>query len=192
MALAALLKTLREQAAERRAAVLADAVSQATRIGEESARALDRRRREFLSEARRQEEEAAHRAVARAEAEAAGAVLLARDRLLARVRSVLERRIATATDDPGFGARLPGEIEAALRRLRAGPVVVRVPPGLAPRAAEALAGRADVLLETAPGMGAGFSALESDGAAEIDGTLEARLEHAWPALAVAVLAELSR
>lgn len=191
MGLADLLKALRAQAAEGRATELADADAEAARIDAESSSSLERRRREFVSAARRQEEEIAHRTRARAAAEAAESVLTARRRLLGRVRSALERRVAGAGSDPEYLDVLPQELRAGLERLPPGPIVVHVAPEMVERLDRALPEREGVLVETTPGMAAGFRALAPGAGMEVDATLELRLEQAWPRLAVAVLSELA-
>lgn len=191
MALADLLKSLRAQAAERRAAELAAAGAEVARIGAESSSALERRRREFVSAARRQEEEIAQRARARAEVEGAEGALMARDRLLGRVRSALERRIAGAGSDPAYLDILPHELRAGLERLPRGPIVVRAAPGTVEHLDEVLGERDGVRVEATPGMGAGFTATAPDEGVALDATLELQLEQAWPRLAVAVLSELA-
>jgi vacuolar-type H+-ATPase subunit E/Vma4 len=201
MALPELLQSLRTQAAERRAEELARAEAEAARILAESRASSERRRLEWVERTRRDEGEAARRALARAEKEAAESVLAARDRLLARVAHALKARASLPLRDPNYLRALPGEVRGALERLPAGPVVVRASPELLETVREAvgevvsdaLTGAAtrghDVVVEPAD-FGTGFVATAPEVGVEIDGTLGTRIAHAWPRLAVAILQEV--
>jgi vacuolar-type H+-ATPase subunit E/Vma4 len=192
MALADLLRTLREQAAEARAAELAAARSEADRLASESEAALARRRSGFLERAHREEVEVGQRALARAQAQSAVTVLAARDRLLARVRSAVERRIADAEGDAQFLATLAADAEEVVRRLPSPEAVVRVRAGLHGAVLAAVEGLEGVSVEVWPEAGTGLRAFSLAGDVEVDATLETRLVYAWPRLAVAVLAEVAR
>jgi vacuolar-type H+-ATPase subunit E/Vma4 len=190
MALQQLLDALREQAAERRDAERARADAQVEEIRTRSRMGLDRRRSDFIRQAREEERAAAHRAIAQAQSEAAERLLTSRARLLQRVRHALERRLATATDDPDYRLSLQGVLWASLERLPVGAIVVRTSPGLESALIGAVGGRGSVRVEPVPGMGTGFSALSAETGLEIDATLETELHHAWPRLAVAVMREV--
>lgn len=190
MALPELLEALRQQAAEARGDELARADVEAERVRAASRAFLERRRGEYIERTRRAEEEAARRAVSRAQAEAAKSVLTARDRLLRRVADALAARVDRAVGDPEYLVALPDEVHAGLERLPPGRVVVRARAELAGLVAEAVRGRGDVEVEVAPSMAAGYTATSPEVGVEIDGTLETRLAHWWPRVAVAVLAEV--
>jgi vacuolar-type H+-ATPase subunit E/Vma4 len=187
MALPDLLRALREQAAERREQERSDAERIATRVREESRSALERRRADLLARTRREEEETAHRALSRARTESAVVELAARDRLLQRVRVALEERIAGAVRHEAYRSSLEADLSLGLARLPAGPVVVLTRPDLVEPVREALGAREGVEVRASDGVGVGFSASVEKEGVEVDGTLSARLEHAWPRLAVAVL-----
>jgi vacuolar-type H+-ATPase subunit E/Vma4 len=191
MALADLLKALRAQAAERRSTELAAADAEVAHIAAAAASSLERRRKDFVNAARREEQEVGRRTLARAQSEAAESVLLARDRLLGRVKSALERRVAQAARDPAYLDALPRELRVGLDRLPRGSIVVWVAPEMAERLGQALGEGEEVRVETVPGMGAGFTAVAPDAGVEVDATLELRLEQAWPRLAIAVLRDLA-
>jgi len=191
MALPELLRALREQAAERRAAVLSAAEESARRIRDESGRRLSRRRGEFLARVRAEEEDAAHRALSHARSEAMRAMLTARGHLLVRVRDAVEERIHSADDDPSYLEALPAHVLNALGRLPKGGVRLGAPATLVPRIERAVEGCGDVSVEVVPDLGPGFRALSRAGDMEVDGTLETWLEHRWPRLAVAILTEVS-
>lgn len=190
MALADLLGVLREESSAREAAELARADAEATRIGEESHAARERRRAHYVARVRRDEEEAAARALSRAEAEARASVLAARDRLLRRVADALRDRIGRAPSDPLYLETLPGEVRSGLARLPPGPLVVRARPDLVGAVRAALGGREDAVVEACTETGTGFTATSTDHGVAVDGTLEARLEHEWPRTAVFVLGRL--
>lgn len=190
MGLQDLLNALRQQAATRRSEELARARAEAGRIRTEAEAALERRRRDFVAQAREDEEAVARRVVAHARAEAAEGVLAARDRFLHRVRTALEERISGLEDDPDYRRTMADDLRDAVDRLPDGPVVVRTRPSLAPLVREVVAGEARMAVETSEDMGHGFVAVASGKGVEIDATLEARLDHVWQRLAVAALAEV--
>lgn len=190
MALPELLSALKEEAAARRASELARADALAEDIRARSRMKLEKRRAELLSATRREAEQGAQRTASAARAEGAERVLVARGRLLERVRKALEHRIQRAVDYPEYVESLVLDVSAALGRLPPGPVLVRARPGLVSRISDAVDGRDDVRIEAAEHMGVGFTASSVESGMEVDGTLEARLEYAWPRLAVSALAEI--
>lgn len=189
MALPDLLEALRNQAAERRAEELAAADAEVARVRAESRAALQRRRLEHVDRTRRYEEDASRRAVSRAETEARASVLASRGRLLRRVADALEARADAAVGDPDYLVVLPDEVRRGLERLPSGPLVVRTPGALVGIVRDAVREREHVVVEAAE-VGTGFVASAKSGAVEVDGTLRARLEHAWRWLAVSVLADV--
>jgi vacuolar-type H+-ATPase subunit E/Vma4 len=192
MALSDLLEALRRQAAEHRADELAQADTEVARIREESRAEKSHRRAEYVEAARREAEDAARRAVARAESDAARSVLAARDRLLGRVREALDGRIETVADDPAYVSSLAAQLREALDRLPTGPLLVRASVELVDAVRELVGRRSDVVVEVATAHDTGFSVVSAEGAIEVDGTLATMLDHAWPALAVDVLREVGR
>jgi vacuolar-type H+-ATPase subunit E/Vma4 len=135
-------------------------------------------------------EAAAHRTLARTKAEALQSVLGARRRFLERVRAVVETRIAEAAEDQEYLATLVDELRESVDRLPPGDAVVRAAPGLVSALTRASAEVPEVAaIEEVPEIGMGFVVRADNGRVEVDATLEARLEHAWPRLAMAVLAE---
>jgi vacuolar-type H+-ATPase subunit E/Vma4 len=190
VALPQLLEALREEAEARRRSELARADALAERIRARSRGAIDQRRAELLSGARREAEEAAQRAASAARADGAERVLVARARLLARVRDVLERRIRQAADDTDCLEALARDVGVALERLPPGPIVVRARPELVSRISDAVRARNEVRIESSEDLGVGFTASSPEHGVEVDGRLEARLEYAWPRLAVTVLGEV--
>ncbi len=192
MALPDLLRALREQAAEKCEQEIGAAARAAEGIRAESRTALERRRAEFLGGARRHEEQGAHRAVSHARAEAAAAELAARDRLLTRVKGALEERIDGAATDEAFVTSLSVDIARGLARLPEGRVVLRTRPELVEAVTVAVGDRRGVDVRATAEVGVGFLAAVEDAGVEVDGTLRARLEHAWPRLAVEVLREAAK
>lgn len=191
MALQELLRALREQAAERREAELSHAEAEVERIRRASRAALARRRESFLAGVRRDEEEAARRALSRARADAAEGVLEARERLLERVRERVGARIRDAATEPAYLSALPNEVDAALARMPPGPVTVSAPESLVHAVERATENRTGITVATLSDDGPGFRALDDEGTVEVDGTLEPRLARAWPRIAMAVLQEVA-
>jgi vacuolar-type H+-ATPase subunit E/Vma4 len=190
VALTQLLEALRAQAAEQRAAESARADAEIARLSADARTELERRRSEHVGRASRAAQDGAQRMLGEARAQAARSVLEARDRLLARVRRRLEAGILSSLTDSGYRAALPAELEQALERLPPGNVVVRTRPELAGVLADAVRGRSGVVVESALDLGVGFLAVATEAEVEVDATLDAKLEHRWPAVAVAVLAEV--
>ena len=192
MALAELLRALREEAAERRSAVLSSAESEAESIRSSARGELARRQETFLMGVQNEEEEVARRTISRARAEGARAVLDARDHLLRRVRDKVEQRIGSPDLARTHAAMLEAEIRTALERLPPGPVTVSVAPALAAVTRRAVEHEARVTVEVADELGPGFVARHDAEGVEVDGLLQSRLVYAWPRLAIAVLEEVAR
>lgn len=191
MALQDLLSALRAQAAERRAEVLARARAEAEQVRRDAGVARERRRKEYVARVREEEEAVAHRAVARARKEAVEGVLAARHHLLARVRAELEARLVRAADDAEYRGVFSDEVRLTLERLPDGPVRIAVPEALAGLVREVVGGQSRVTVETSDQVATGFIALADGDRTELDGTLQARLDHLWPVLAVRTLAEVA-
>ena len=188
MALPELLDALRAQAAARRAEELARADAEVERLLGEASASTARRRADHLERAARDANEAARRTLSEARSVAARTMLMARDRLLTRVRAALDERIRAASGDADYLSALPVELGDALERLPSGEVIVRARPELAAILAQPARGRPGVLFETVRDMGVGFVAISPASGVEVDATLEAKLVHRWPRIAVSVLA----
>lgn len=192
MGLPQLLDALKEQAAVRRASEMARADAEVREIRARARAELEHRRAQLLSAARREAEGEAQRAASVARKDGAEQVLVARSRLLERVRGALERRIERAADLPEYVESLPREVKDALDRLPPGSVVVRAPPELVSRVAVVARERDGVRVEPDTEMGPGFTVASTEHGVEVDGTLQARLQFAWPRLAVSILADVER
>lgn len=190
MALSELLQTLKAQAAEQREAELSRAREACDRVRETSAARLARRREEYLARVEQGEREASRRTLSRAQAEAAESVLRARAELLHRIREGVAGRIGGAHAEPEYRAILASDLEDALSRLPPGPVRVSAVSALVGTLEAMLEWRPDVRVEPTAEWTSGFRAFSEDGSAEVDATLESRLEYIWPHLAVKALAEL--
>ena len=191
MALPELLEALRAQAAERRAEELARADAESERIRAELRASVESRKAVHVERAVREAEDAGRRSLAEARTRSAESTLLARDRLLSRVRAALAKRMRGALADPDYQVRMAAELTDALERLPPGEVIVRAGPELADVLARVARGGRGVVVETVPHRGpTGFVAVAAEANIEIDATLETRLQHQWPRLAVSVLAEV--
>jgi vacuolar-type H+-ATPase subunit E/Vma4 len=191
VALQDLLTALRTQAAARRDEELSRARAEAERIRADAEAALEHRRRDFVAQIREDEEAVSRRAVARARAESAEGVLSARNRLLQRVRAALADRISGLDEDEEYRRVMTEELGDALERLPEAQLVVRAPASLVPLVRETADGDARVTVDVSDEVGHGFVAAAPSEGIEIDATLEAQLDHAWPRLAVGILAEVA-
>jgi vacuolar-type H+-ATPase subunit E/Vma4 len=189
MALAELLRALREEAAGRRSEILATAEAEAQRIRGEARSEGARRHDAFVAEARHEEDELARRTLSRARAEASRTMFDARDRLLGLVLEEVERRASCADREPVYLDALPGEVASALDRLGDGPVTILVPASLATLVEQACASHEGVSVQVLDGLAPGFIARRTGEGMEMDGMLGSRLERAWPRLSVALLRE---
>lgn len=192
MALRELLAALEAGAEREREQVLADARVRAEEIRRDAAARRARRRAEVMSEVEAEEESAARQTVTRARIEARQSVLDEQENLLARVRRAMEERIAASANDDAYRIALQDEVRDAARRIEAGSIEARTAPGLVDPVRAALeSGSADgdVDVREDASLPSGYVLVSADGAREIDGTLEAKLEQTWPRLAVSILRE---
>jgi len=188
MGLRELLVTLEDGAERERASVLDEARAGASRIRRERGSERERRRADFLRGVEREEVDASGKALSRARADARRSVLDARLRLLERVRAALERRIAEAGEDSRYLAVVERDLRDALGRLGRRDVVVRAGDDVARALSAALEELGDSgSIESDPSLTGGFVAASADGTVEIDATLEERLTHVWPGLAIEVV-----
>lgn len=191
MALHELLEALREEAAVQRAEILARAADEALRIRSAAASETTRRRNEFMARVTSEAEAGERRTMSRKRAGAVEDVLVARSRVLERLRAAVEARIALAEQDGGYNASLAAELRAALDRMPPGPMVLLASPGIVAPLSEAVRELdTAVSVEAAPQIGPGFVLRSGDGRVEVDATLKTRLEYAWPRLAAAALQEM--
>src|SRR5690606_13003693 len=122
----------------------------------ESRSALERRKAQHVQHEIRRAEGTARKTLSSERAAATASILVARDRLLERVRSALLARVRESGADPGWLAALGTELRAALDRLPSGDVVVRARPEVASALAPVVEDRPVVRVETSADVGTGF------------------------------------
>ena len=193
MGLEALLTHLHDETRTRAETVRREAVERARAMSEAAEADFSRRLAEGVAERERTLAADAGRRLSEVRREARLAVLAARERVLGRVYAAAVAAFERVVRDPAYHARLGVELAQALA-LVPPPAVVRCRPGLEKvlaAAATHLGHGADALAITADASrGPGFVLTAADGSVTVDATLTARLQRAWPALAIEVLQAL--
>ena len=189
MALEHLVTTLRREAEAERDAILAAARAEAEAIRARSVAELADRRGAVLAARESDRRAAIEFALMAARRDARREVLEARRRLLERVFAATRARFPKALASAEYRAVLPALVNEALRCLGDREGTLRFHPAIRETLEAATAKRAGLRLLAEPGIGSGFKLLSSDGAVEIDGTLEDRLNHLATRIALDVFAE---
>jgi vacuolar-type H+-ATPase subunit E/Vma4 len=190
MALAELLRTLEEDAAARREALLARARADAERLRAESGADLARRRAAALAAREAELRATAARATEVARRQAARRLLETRSGALERIRRRTETQLAERAADPAWLPALARDVELALEYVGPVPAVVEAPAALLEYLRGTITGLAHVTLEPAGGGRRGLVVRSADGSLTVDATLESRLARAWPRLAIDLAARL--
>jgi len=190
MALAELLRTLEEDAAARREALLARARADAERLRAESGADLARRRAAALAAREAELRVTAARATEVARRQAARRWLESRSATLERIRRRAETRLAERASDPAWLPSLARDVVLALEYVGSAPTVIEAPVPLLEYLRGTIAGLAQVTLEAAGDGRRGLLVRTADGSLTVDATLESRLARAWPRLAIDLAARL--
>jgi vacuolar-type H+-ATPase subunit E/Vma4 len=190
MALAELLRTLEEDAAARREALLAGARADAERLRAESAADLARRRAAALAAREAELRATAARATEVARRQAARRWLESRSATLERIRRRAETRLSEQASDPAWLPSLARDVVLALEYVGAAPTIIEAPVPLLEYLRGTIAGLAQVTLEAASDGRRGLLVRAADGSLTVDATLENRLARAWPRLAIDLAARL--
>ena len=190
MPLEHLLAALERNATAQTARFLAEARAEAERITAADAAAIDRRRGETLGAREREHRAALEAALSTARRAARREVLEARERLLERVFAVARAKLAEALGQSAYRAALPGRVAAALACIGEADATLSCPASLAAGLREAVSGNGRVTVRVDPAVGSGFRLRTTDGAVEVDDTLETRLEARRPELAREALRQL--
>jgi vacuolar-type H+-ATPase subunit E/Vma4 len=189
MALEHLVTILRQGAEAECQAILAAARAEVEAIRARSETDLAERRGAALAARDADRRAAVEPALVVARRHGRRELLEARRRLLERVFAAARSRFPETLTSPEYQAALPGLITEALRCLGERDGTLRFHPSLR-RTIHAAAGkRAGLRLVSDPGIGSGFKVQSADGRIEIDGTLEDRLDHLAPRVALEVAAE---
>jgi len=190
MPLPDLLAALERDAGAQTEAILAAARAEAERVASETeARVAGQRA------AARATTEAAHRGelerdLARVRREAQARVLAARTRLLDRVNRAVQQLLPGAISQPGYLETLGAAMREATAGVGDAPAEIHCTPSLVAPVRRLVAGRAHTAVTADAGVGSGFRLRTTDGAVEIDATLESRLARERVPLALAALALL--
>ena len=191
MGLEQLLEALERDADAQVEQILAAARAQAARITGESATAVQRRREEAVADRERARSREVEHAVTLARREARRSILEARERLLERVFAAVRADLPAAAASAAYQATLPTALADALTAVGATQAVIRCPQALARCMERARPESASgVSVQVDPASGSGFRVASTDGAVEVDDTLESRLERLRPMLARRILAQL--
>jgi len=191
MPLDQLLSALEREAQAAAEQLLVDARAEASRLLHDVDEEIAARRERLVTARVAELRGTMEHAVSEAGREARGEVLRARDRLLARIFTVLRSALPAVVDREEYRRTLTARVGEALGCIDPDqPAVVRCTPALLPMVRAATAGRAGVNVESDAATGSGFRVVTVDGAIEVDGTLESRLEAVAPSVARAVLARL--
>ncbi len=188
MALAELISVLEAEAERASAAAIDAARTEADRIRDTAEHDAAGRVEARLAIRRAELEAEEERAVAAATREARRRLLESRARLLERVRTAVQARLAEIAERPACRSLLPREAAEAVALLDGrDPVVTAAPATLleALRQEPALAG-----LPAEPGDTPGVRLAARDGSLTIDLTLARRLDRRWPALAREIITAL--
>src|SRR5512144_1121146 len=191
MGLEHLLEALERDADAQVEQTLAQARAEADRITTESAAALEQRCRAAAAARASARVQDVEHAVTLARREARRSLLEARERLLERVFTAARAELPAAAAGPAYRASLPAALSGALAAVGSDQAVIRCPATLAPDVERARPrGSTSVAVEVDPASGSGFRVASTDGAVEIDDTLESRLDRLRFILARRVLAQV--
>jgi len=185
-----LLAALERDAGAQAQAILAAAQGEAERVASETEARIAGQRA-----AARATTEAAHRGelerdLARIRREAQARVLAARARLIDRVTGAVQQLLPETINQPGYLETLGPAMREATAGVGDSPVEIRCTPALVASLRRLVAGRADTAVTADAAVGTGFRLRTTDGAVEIDATLESRLARDRERLALAALALL--
>lgn len=182
MALDQLLAALHSDADAESTAILDAARAEAARLDEAAVRDRSARLAAELADARRAREDAAHGAIAEATRRLRGEMLAARAEMLERVRAAVVERAARAP----IAAIADRLVDAALAAAGDRAARVRCAPELADRARRHAPDGAEVAVDGVRGV---IVELAGD-RGEVEATLAACVERAWPELAIAAVARI--
>jgi vacuolar-type H+-ATPase subunit E/Vma4 len=191
MGLEHLLEALERDANAQIEQLLAQARAEAEGLTTAMAAALAQRQGAAADARKRTRLIEVEQAVTRARRAARRSVLEARERLLERVFAAARGELPAAAAGAGYRAGLPAALAGALAAVGGAEAVIRCPEALA-RDLERLRPPATppVRVVVDPAAGSGFRVTSTDGAVEVDDTLESRLDRLRPELARRVLAQL--
>lgn len=190
MALDHLITVLRREAEAEAAAILTAAAAETDTIRSRIDADLAERRANVMAVRQRDRAAAVELALVSARQAARREILEARRRVLGRVLEALRSRLPRAIATAEYLAAFPEQLSEALHCLGARGGTLRLQPALVDRAGPLVADHSRVSLFADPTIGAGFLLQSEDGAVEINGTLEDRLDRLTSRVALYVMADL--
>jgi vacuolar-type H+-ATPase subunit E/Vma4 len=185
-----LLAALERDGGAQAEALLTQARAMAAAITREADELVARRRADALGMRGTELRGVAEVALGEARRGARRAVLAARQRLLERVFNAARDLFAEAMSADTYRAALPTHLAEALNAVGDAPAVLRCPETLVPAVRAAVARKKHLTVQGDPRARPGVTVTTTDGAIEVDNTLEGRLERLRARLALEVLARL--
>ena len=190
MAKSGLDTELRHSAERTSESVLGAARADAKRLGAESERVVEDRRREVLKDKEAEYGAEARVAIAAERHAAMRAVLLARTHLVDRVLERAQALLPDVARNEAYLATLSSELADALQFVEAEGTVVRCSEDLGPAVRDRMRDRPAVKVEPEADVGTGFVVVGAEGSVVVDGRLETRIDRLASVLAIEIHARL--
>ena len=186
MAKSGLDTELRHSAERTSESILGTARADAKRLGSESERVVEDRRRQVLKDKEAEYGAEARFAIAAERHAAMRAVLLARTRVVARVLERARALLPDATQSEAYLSTLSSELMEALQFVDGEGAVVRCSRDLEGAVRKGLRDRPEVKIETEADVGTGFVVVGAEGSVVVDGRLETRIDRLASVLAIEI------
>jgi len=190
MAKSGLDTELRHSAERTSESILGTARTDAKRLGAESERVVEDRRREVLKDKEAEYGAEARVAIAAERHAAMRAVLLARTHLVDRVLERAQALLPDVARNEAYLATLSSELADALQFVEAEGTVVRCSEDLGPAVRDRMRDRPAVKVEPEADVGTGFVVVGAEGSVVVDGRLETRIDRLASVLAIEIHARL--
>ena len=186
MAKSGLDTELRHSAERTSESILGTARADAKRLGAESERVVEDRRREVLKDKEAEYGAEARIAIAAERHAAMRAVLLARTHLVDRVLERAQALLPDVARNEAYLATLSSELTDALQFVEAEGTVVRCSEDLGPAVRDRMRDRPAVKVEPEADVGTGFVVVGAEGTVVVDGRLETRIDRLASVLAIEI------
>ena len=186
MAKSGLDTELRHSAERTSESILGTARTDAKRLGAESERVVEDRRREVLKDKEAEYGAEARIAIAAERHAAMRAVLLARTHLVDRVLERAQALLPDVARNEAYLATLSSELADALQFVEAEGTVVRCSEDLGPAVRDRMRERPAVKVEPEADVGTGFVVVGAEGSVVVDGRLETRIDRLASVLAIEI------
>jgi vacuolar-type H+-ATPase subunit E/Vma4 len=186
MAKSGLDTELRHSAERTSESILDAAQADAKRLGTESERVVEDRRREVLKDKEAEYGAEARVAIAAERHAAMRAVLLARTHLVDRVLERAQALLPDVARNEAYLATLSSELTDALQFVEAEGTVVRCSEDLGPSVRDRMRDRPAVKVEPEADVGTGFVVVGAEGSVVVDGRLETRIDRLASVLAIEI------